>query len=280
MVSGSGYPAGEISLRSSSPDQFTIVDEDTGDIIGTQEAETAFSFLHPGAVYLHMGETYFVSRLDIEGRVAAVRRFFDAYYTHPRKESTTEILSVDMSSRFGPLSMHLGALVVNSQVVAFQKKRQGGDEVLGTEELDLPAQHFLTEGVWFTFPLEMLPSERELPRLPGALHAVEHSLIALLPLLAMCDRWDIGGLSTPLHAQTELPTIFVYDGHPGGVGIARQGFDRVEQWFRDTVRLIKDCGCESGCPSCVQSPKCGNWNEPLDKELALRLLETVLSLTP
>ncbi|MHB0980778.1 MAG: DEAD/DEAH box helicase [Thermoleophilia bacterium] len=276
VVSGSGYPAGEISLRSSSPDQFTIVDEDTGDIIGTQEAETAFSFLHPGAVYLHMGETYFVSRLDIEGRVAAVRRFFDAYYTHPRKESATEILSVEMSAPFGPLSMHLGTLLVTSQVVAFQKKRQGGNEVLGTEELDLPAQHFLTEGVWFTFPLEILPSERELPRLPGALHAVEHSLIALLPLLAMCDRWDIGGLSTPLHAQTELPTIFVYDGHPGGVGIARQGFDRVEQWFRDTVRLIKDCGCESGCPSCVQSPKCGNWNEPLDKELALRLLETVL----
>ncbi|MHB1344730.1 MAG: DEAD/DEAH box helicase [Thermoleophilia bacterium] len=277
IVSGSGYPAGEISLRSSSPDQFTIVDEDTGDIIGTQEAETAFSFLHPGAVYLHMGDTYFVGRLDIEGRVAAVRRFHDAYYTHPRKESATEILSQEMSAPFGPLTMHLGVLAVTSQVVAFQKKRLGGDEVLGTEELDLPAQHFLTEGVWFTFPLELLSDERQLPRLPGALHAVEHSLIALLPLLAMCDRWDIGGLSTPLHAQTELPTIFVYDGHPGGVGIARLGFERVEQWFRDTLRLIKDCGCADGCPSCVQSPKCGNWNEPLDKELALHLLETVLA---
>ncbi len=280
LVTGSGYPAGEISLRSSSPDQFTIVDGETGSIVGSQEAETAFSFLHPGAVYLHRGESYLVTELDVEGRVAAVRRFFDAYYTQPRKESATEIISQELREPFGPLNLHLGALAVSSRVIGFQKKRLGGDEVLGTEELDLPTQHFLTEGLWFTFPLELLDEEKMLPRVPGALHAIEHALIALLPLLAMCDRWDIGGLSTPLHAQTELPTIFVYDGHPGGVGIARQGFHRVEQWFRDAVRLIADCGCESGCPSCVQSPKCGNWNEPLDKELALTLLRTVLSWEP
>ncbi len=276
LVSGDGYPAGEISLRSSSPDQFTIVDGETGDIIGSQEAETAFMFLHPGAVYLHMGDTYLVEHLDIEGRVAAVRRFFDSYYTHPRKEASTEILADSLAAPFGPLTMHLGTLAVSTRVVAFQRKRRGGDEVLGAEELDLPTQHFVTEGVWFTFPLEMVTDESRLPRLPGGLHAVEHALIALLPLLAMCDRWDIGGLSTPLHPQTELPTIFVYDGHPGGVGIARQGFDRVEQWFRDTIALIRDCGCTEGCPSCVQSPKCGNWNEPLDKELAIELLGATL----
>jgi DEAD/DEAH box helicase domain-containing protein len=276
VVTGEGYPAAEISLRSSSPDQFTIVDGETGAIVGTQEAETAFSFLHPGAVYLHRGDSYLVTELDIEGRVAAVRRFFDSYYTHPRKESSTEIVAEESREPFGPLTMHLGALAVSSTVIAFQKKRLGGDEVLGTEELDLPTQHFLTEGIWFTFPLELLPDERSLPRLPGALHAVEHSLIALLPLLAMCDRWDIGGLSTALHPQTELPTVFVYDGHPGGVGIARKGFETARQWFEDAERLISECGCEAGCPSCIQSPKCGNWNEPLDKELALELLRRVL----
>ena len=130
--------------------------------------------------------------------------------------------------------------------------------------------------MWFVIPPEMFPTEGDLIRLPGAIHAVEHALIALLPLYAMCDRWDIGGLSTPVHSQTEQPTIFVYDGHAGGVGISRQGFGRFAEWARDARDLIRDCPCESGCPSCIQSPKCGNWNEPLDKEAALRLLEAIL----
>jgi DEAD/DEAH box helicase domain-containing protein len=276
-MAGPGYPAGEIGLRSSSPDQFTIVDEEAGEVIGTQEADSAFSFLHPGAVYLHMGDTYLVTSLDVDGRVAVVRRLSDSYYTNPRKESSTEILSEELRDTFGPLTLHLGSVVVNSQVIAFQKKRRGGDKSLGTEPLDLPMQHFQTEGMWITFPLDLVPGERDLPRLPGALHALEHALIALLPLLAMCDRWDIGGLSTPVHHQTELPTIFVYDGHPGGVGIARQGFSQIDQWLRDARALIRDCPCETGCPSCIQSPKCGNWNEPLDKDLALAMLDGILT---
>jgi DEAD/DEAH box helicase domain-containing protein len=277
FVTGTGYPAADISLRSSSPDQFTIVDEDAGDIIGTQEADTAFSFLHPGAVYLHMGESYLVHDLDIERRVATVRRFFDNYYTHPRRETNTEILTEETHERHGPVSLHLGTVVVSSQVIAYQKKRMGSDEVLGVEELDLPVQHFVTEGLWLTLPLELIPDERTLRRLPGALHAIEHALIALLPLLAMCDRWDIGGLSIAVHHQTELPTIFVHDGHPGGVGIARQGFARFERWLQDTRALVRDCPCEAGCPSCIQSPKCGNWNDPLDKDLALALLGAMLA---
>jgi DEAD/DEAH box helicase domain-containing protein len=162
--------------------------------------------------------------------------------------------------------------VVTSRVIAFQKRRTGSNEVLGTEELDLPAQEFVTEAMWFTLPADLFPSEAELLRLPGAIHAVEHALIALLPLFAMCDRWDIGGLSTPVHPQTEEPTIFIYDGHAGGVGISRQGFERFREWVSDVHSLVRDCACEAGCPSCVQSPKCGNWNEPLDKEQALRLL--------
>jgi DEAD/DEAH box helicase domain-containing protein len=276
FIGGNGYPAGDISLRSSSPDQFTIVEAETGDIVGNQEAETAFLTLHPRAVYLHMGESYLVEELDVAGRVAAVRRFYDTYYTQPRKETATSILSEESSDRHGPLGLHLGEIAVSNQVIAFQKKRIGSDEVLGVEELDLPVQHFVTEGLWFTLPLELLPGAEDLARLPGAIHAMEHALIALLPLLAMCDRWDIGGLSTPLHEQTEMPTIFVYDGHPGGVGIARQGFARFADWLRDARNLIRDCPCEAGCPSCIQSPKCGNWNEPLDKALALTLLERLV----
>lgn len=276
-IRGASYPAADISLRSSSPDQFTIVEEDSGSIVGTLEAEAAFSFLHPGAVYLHMGDSYLVTSLDIEPRVAVVRRFHGTYYTQPRRQSSIEILTQDLDDSFGPLRLHLGRLSVTSQVIGFQRKQVGSDQALGSEELELPAQHFVTEGVWFSIPLELAPREKDLPRLPGGLHALEHALIALLPLLAMCDRWDIGGLSTPVHAQTELPTIFVFDGHPGGVGIARQGFGQFARWLADARSLIRDCPCDRGCPSCIQSPKCGNLNEPLDKGFALELLDAVLS---
>jgi len=273
---GSGFPAAKIGLRSTSGDQYTIVEEDTGDIVGTEGAETAFSALHPGAVYLHMGDAYLVTRLDLEQRVALVRQFWDTYHTVPRRETETRILSETLQTDHGRLTLHLGRIAVRNRVVAFQKRKIGSNEVLGTEELDLPAQEFITEALWFTIPTELFPSEAELVRLPGAIHAVEHALIALLPLFAMCDRWDIGGLSAPVHSQTEAPTIFVYDGHAGGVGISRQGFERFPEWVSDAERLVRDCSCESGCPSCIQSPKCGNWNEPLDKEMALHLLVSML----
>ncbi len=273
------FPAGKIGLRSSAGGQFTVVEEDTGDVIGTEGGETAFSALHPGAVYLHMGDTFLVTSLDVENRMALVRPFWDTYHTIPRREADTRIISESLHTTCGPLSLHLGEIAVTSRVVAFQKKRLGSDEVVGTEELDLPKQEFLTESMWFTLPPELFSSDEDLLKLPGAIHAVEHALIALLPLFAMCDRWDIGGLSTPLHGQTELPTIFVYDGHAGGVGISRQGFERFGEWARDAHDLIRDCRCENGCPSCIQSPKCGNWNEPLDKAGALGLLKAMLGGT-
>jgi DEAD/DEAH box helicase domain-containing protein len=276
FYNGPDFPAAKIGLRSAAGEQYTIVEEETGDIVGTEGAETAFSALHPGAVYLHMGDAYLVTRLDLDGRTALVRPFWDTYHTLPRRETDTRIEREDLQTTYGPVTLHLGEISVSTQVVAFQKKRQGSDEVLGTEELDLPRQEFVTEALWFTIPPEMLSSPEDVARLPGAIHAVEHALIALLPLYAMCDRWDIGGLSTPVHSQTELPTIFVYDGHAGGVGISRQGFERFPEWAHDARALIRDCPCESGCPSCVQSPKCGNWNEPLDKDGALRLLGAML----
>lgn len=269
------FPAGRVGLRSSAGEQYTIVEEETGDIVGTEGAEQAFSALHPGAVYLHMGDTYLVTRLDLDSHTALVRPFWDAYHTIPRREADTRILGESRQAHHGPVSLHLGEIAVSTKVVAFQKKRLGSDEVLGTEELDLPARQFLTEAMWFTIPPELFTSQEDLVTLPGAIHAMEHALIALLPLFAMCDRWDIGGLSTPVHSQTELPTIFVYDGHAGGVGISRQGFERFAEWVHDAHALIRDCQCENGCPSCIQSPKCGNWNEPLDKQAALHLLEAM-----
>ncbi|MCL5734660.1 MAG: DEAD/DEAH box helicase [Actinobacteria bacterium] len=277
FFSDTGFPAAKVGLRSTIGEQYTIVEEETGDIIGTEGAETAYSALHPGAVYLHMGDTYLVNSLDLEAHVALVRPFWDTYHTLPRRETDTRIISDDLQTFFGPLTLHLGQISVASRVVAFQKKRLGSNEVIGTEELDLPVQEFVTESLWFTIPVDLLAAEQELVRLPGAIHAIEHALIALLPLFAMCDRWDIGGLSTPVHSQTEQPTIFIYDGHAGGVGISRQGFERFADWLRDARNLIRDCPCECGCPSCIQSPKCGNWNEPLDKELALRLIQAMLS---
>ena len=261
-----------------SAQQFTIVEDDTGDIIGTEGAETAFSALHPGAVYLHMGDTYLVTDLDLDGRVALVRPFWDTYYTQARRETDTRILRRRPAGRRAAHSASTWAeIVVSSRVIAFQKKRLGSDEVLGTEELDLPTQEFVTEGMWFTIPPELLPDESDLLRLPGAIHAIEHALIALLPLLAMCDRWDIGGLSTPVHPQTEQPTIFVYDGHPGGVGISRQGFDRFAEWAARRPRPHPRLPLRvPAAPPASSRPSAATSNEPLDKELALSLLEAML----
>ncbi len=179
----SGFPAAKIGLRSTTGEQYTIVEEETGDIVGTEGAETAFSALHPGAVYLHMGDNYLVTELDIDKHIALVRPFWDTYHTLPRRETDTRILSESLRIAHGPLSLHLGEIIVTSRVIAFQKKRLGSDEVLGTEELDLPAQEFVTEAMWFTIPAELLSAESDLLRLPGAIHAVEHALIALLPAL-------------------------------------------------------------------------------------------------
>ncbi len=161
---------------------------------------------------------------------------------------------------------------MTEQVTAFQRKRVSDHEVLDLVALDMPAQRFTTQALWYELPEQALADDFPLDVLQGSLHAAEHAQIAVLPLIAMCDRWDIGGLSTAFHAQTGRPTVFIYDGHPGGVGITRMGFERFERLVRDAIRLIAECPCERGCPSCVQSPKCGNLNEPLNKNGSLELL--------
>jgi DEAD/DEAH box helicase domain-containing protein len=268
---GPGFPAGMISLRSASADSIAVIERDSGELLGAVEAERAFSTVHPGAVYLHLGRSYVVRELDVDARRAVVEAFEGDWYTQPKKETEVFVERAEQGKQALGMQLSFGAVSVTEQVIGFQRKRLADHEVVDFVGLELPEQNFLTQGLWYTLPREMagaLPPEILL----GALHATEHSQIAVLPLLAMCDRWDIGGLSTNVHAQTGLATIFIYDGYPGGVGIARRGYAEFESLVRDAARLVGECPCADGCPSCVQSPKCGNLNEPLHKAGALELM--------
>jgi len=269
---GKDYPAARTSLRSASADAFTVVDAGTGTVLGIVERERAYSTIHEGAVYLHIGEQWLVRELDIPARRAVVEPHAGDWYTQVRKETSTDIEeSLRVERRLG-LELSFGRVSVTERVVGYQKKGIRDQATLATVELDLPPSVFGTEAVWYVPTERHLAELEQMPVLLSSLHAAEHSMIALLPLWAMCDRWDIGGLSTNLHPDTGSPTVFVYDGHPGGVGIAERGFEQFEGWVADTVRLLEGCPCEQGCPSCVQSPKCGNLNEYLDKAGARTLL--------
>jgi DEAD/DEAH box helicase domain-containing protein len=269
---GKDYPAARAPLRSTSADAFTVVDASTGTVLGLVERERAYSTVHEGAVYLHLGDRWLVRELDLDMRHAVVEPFAGDWYTQVKKETSTDVeRAVRVEPRLG-LRLTFGVVSVTEQVVAYQKKALRDGAALATIELELPATTFETEAVWYVPAAHHLAGLEQMPTLLSSLHAAEHSMIALLPLWAMCDRWDIGGLSTNVHRDTGAPTVFIYDGHPGGVGIAERGFDRFEGWVADTARMLDGCPCERGCPSCVQSPKCGNLNELLDKEGALTLL--------
>jgi DEAD/DEAH box helicase domain-containing protein len=250
----------------------TVIEAVTGTVLGLVERERSFSTVHEGAVYLHLGEPYLVRELDLDARRALVEPFAGDYYTQAKKETTTAIEEAYRVERRAGVELSFGAVSVTEQVVAYQKRAIRDGTALDLVPLLMPAATFETEAVWFVPDPELLEGLERMPTLLATLHAAEHALIALLPLWAMCDRWDIGGLSTNLHFQTGRPTVFVYDGHPGGVGIAERGFDVFESWIEDTAGLVERCPCEVGCPSCVQSPKCGNLNEFLDKAGALTLL--------
>ncbi len=264
--SGRDYPAARVGLRSATPDPFTIVDAETGTVLGVAERERAYSTVHDGAIYLHAGSSYRVLTLDLDARAALVEPFRGDYYTQAKKETTTAIEHELRGGRVLGLDLRFGRVTVSEQVVAFQRKSVRDGSTIDLEPLDLPETTFGTEAVWFLPEPEQLAGSEQMPRLLSTLHAAEHSLIALLPLWAMCDRWDIGGLSTNVHFQTGRPTVFIYDGHAGGVGIAERGYDIFAGWVADTATMLAGCPCEHGCPSCVQSPKCGNLNEMLDKE--------------
>jgi DEAD/DEAH box helicase domain-containing protein len=269
---GKDYPAARTPLRSAGADSFTVVDGISGTVLGIVERERAYSTVHEGAVYLHMGEQWHVRELDIQGRRAVVEPHAGDWYTQVKKDTETAIERPLRVERRCGLELSFGLVSVTERVVAYQKKGIRDQATLATIELDLPPTVFETEAVWYLPTPRQLEGLEAMPVLLSSLHAAEHSMIALLPLWAMCDRWDIGGLSTNIHQDTGAPTVFIYDGHPGGVGIAERGFEQFEGWAADTVRLLEGCPCERGCPSCVQSPKCGNLNEHLDKGGALTLL--------
>jgi DEAD/DEAH box helicase domain-containing protein len=267
----SEFVASRIPLRSASADSVAVIEREAGEMLGLVEAERAFTTIHPGAVYLHLGRSYEVERLDIEERRAIVSRFDGDWFTRPKKETEIYIERTHEQRQVAGVQLNFGEVSVTEQVIAFQRVSISEQEPIDIVALELPEQSFVTQALWYVLP-ERLSGALPTDALLGSLHATEHSQIAVLPLIAMCDRWDIGGLSTNVHFQTGRSTIFIYDGHPGGVGITQRGYEQFERLLGDAARLIGECPCESGCPSCVQSPKCGNLNEPLHKAGALELM--------
>jgi DEAD/DEAH box helicase domain-containing protein len=266
------YPAARVALRSASPDSFVLIDADSGEVLGTIEASRAYNTVHDGAVYLHMGRSYLVAQLDLDSRRAVLHRFDGDYFTQAKRESMTYIERLQQRRITNGVTLSYGTVVYSETVLGYQRKGLQDHAVIDFQGLDLPTTEFPTRALWYELD-DLIAAEPFPPVvLLGALHALEHGQIAVLPLIAMCDRWDIGGLSTNAHPQTGGPTIFIYDGHPGGVGITQRGYEQFERLVADARRLIGECQCRSGCPSCVQSPKCGNLNEPLHKAGALELL--------
>jgi DEAD/DEAH box helicase domain-containing protein len=275
---GRGSPAAQVGIRSAGGDPYLIVDADTGALIGESDAARAFRSVHAGAVYLHQGQTYRIDALDLERHVAEARLYRGDEYTQARSDTDITVLEVAETKAWGRCGMHRGRVEVSTQVLAYERKRLFTDESLGIVELDLPRLELVTQALWLTIPEPVLEAAGLVPeRVPGAAHAAEHAAIGLLPLFAMADRWDIGGVSTAWHPDTGHATIFIYDGYPGGAGISERGYRTGDAHLRATLAAIATCRCDTGCPSCVQSPKCGNGNHPLDKSGAVALLEAVLS---
>ena len=242
-------------LRSGELDSFTVVDAETGTVLGTVERSRAYSTVHDGAVYLHLGEQHLVRRLDVDARTALVSPATVDWYTQAKKETATDIVEPLRSEHRLGLELFFGRVSVTERVIAYQRKSISGGDTLETIPLDLPETSFETEAVWFSPTPRQLEGLEEMPKLLSSLHAAEHSLIALLPLWAMCDRWDIGGLSTNIHRQTGLPTIFVYDGHAGGVGITERGFERFEGWVEDTAQDAGRLPVHRGLPLVRAEPE-------------------------
>jgi len=271
------YPAQNVNIRATSGEQFEVIDTAAGSLLETVESSVAFFQIHPGAIYLHQGEAYLVTSLDLTSHIAYARPTKASYYTQTKEMEDLHILRVRQRQRLGQVTVCLGEVEVTNHVVGFKKLRQFTEEVIGEEPLDLPPTTFPTVALWFDVPAGVIArlAEAQLD-FAGGLHAAEHAAIGILPLFALCDRNDIGGVSTPLHPDTGHAQVFIYDAHPGGIGIAEKGFDMIFELWQATLRVIAECPCQEGCPSCVQSPKCGNNNKPLDKQAARLLLEGLL----
>ena len=271
------YPAEQVNIRSTSSVFYTLVEEKSGAVLETVSEDTAFMQLHPGAIYLHQGDPYLVKDLDLESHTAIAAKTDVPYYTEVTDLTETRVLKVFKEKQAGRTTAYLGEVNVSTHVVGFRRRAQYTDDVLGEEHVSLPPRSYDTISLWFDVPrktLELITTNKL--DLAGGLHAVEHAAIGLLPLFALCDRNDIGGISTPLHPDTGRPQVFIHDGHSGGVGVAERGYEVIEDLWRATYEVISQCPCEVGCPGCIHSPKCGNNNQPLDKELAKLLLKEML----
>ena len=268
----------DADLRGTGGPAVRLVEGSTGRLLGTVDPASAHSQAHTGAVYLHQGTSWVVDRLDVDEAVALVHAEDPDWSTTARDVTQIRVADVARATVYDGMVLSLGDVDVTHQVVSFLRKRLRTGEVLGEEPLDLPARELRTRAVWWTVDDGLLARAGIAQAdVPGALHAAEHAAIGLLPLFATCDRWDIGGVSTALHEDTGAATVFVYDGHPGGAGFAERGHARAASWLTATRDAIASCECTDGCPSCVQSPKCGNGNHPLDKAAAVRLLDVVVS---
>ena len=269
-------PHRDTTLRGTGAPEVRVVEVGTGRLLGTVDSGAAHSTVHTGAVYVHQGVTHVVTELDLEDSVAFARVEDVDYTTIARDISDIRIVDVQREHEISPgVTMFLGRVDVTNQVVSFQRRRISGEN-LGEEALDLPERILRTQAVWWTLPQEWITD----PVTPGSVHGAEHAAIGMLPLFATCDRWDIGGVSTAAHPDTGTATIFIYDGHPGGAGFAAHGFDVAHDWLAATREAIMECACDDGCPGCIQSPKCGNGNDPLDKHGAVRVLTELLALKP
>ncbi|MDD4874596.1 MAG: DUF1998 domain-containing protein, partial [Dehalococcoidales bacterium] len=272
------YPSQEVNIRSASGNSFALIDTSTNSILETVESSFAIMQVHPGAIYLHQGDTYLITSLDMQARTARAEPTKANYYTVTKELTDLTILKKIKEKKCGIAQVCMGEVEVTTVVTGFKKKAQYTEEALGEEPLDLPPQRFRTVGLWFDITdTEMKLLEKAGLDIAGGLHAVEHAAIGILPLFAMCDRNDIGGVSTAYHADTGKAQVFIYDAYPGGVGIAEKGFDLITDLWKATLRNIIECPCSDGCPSCIQSPKCGNNNQPLDKGAARHILEDLLS---
>ncbi|MFQ5556590.1 MAG: DEAD/DEAH box helicase, partial [Acidimicrobiales bacterium] len=276
---GTGFPSGAVSLRGSRLGEYRIIERANDRLVGTVDAGRAFVAVHPGAIYLHRGEAFVVDEFDLDDREARVIATNGTDHTLARTQVDIAVIGVDHERWVGAARLHLGTVEVITKVTGYQRRQARTGRILANETIELPEQRLTTRAFWYTVDDDVLADADVADAdVAGSLHAIEHAAIGLLPLFTICDRWDVGGLSTAHHAGTARATVFVYDGYPGGAGIAELGWEAAEKHLRASLEVIEACGCTDGCPSCVQSPRCGNGNEPLDKAGAARLLGAVLAV--
>lgn len=270
-------PEREISLRGGGQ-QIMIIDTDNGEVVGEIDTGRAIKECHPGAIYLHRLTTFLIEKLDFQTKEVLAKRSNPRFFTRPSAHKNTEILSIEKSTFCFGGKASFGRVRVTEQVTGYRRHHSVTHKQIDSQPLEMPEQIIETEGVWLEIPPEIVTEmEQQKYHFMGAIHALEHAMIALFPLLVLCDRNDIGGISCPLHEQTENATVFIYDGYSGGVGLSREAYNKIEHLLLTTQRTIAACGCSNGCPSCVHSPKCGSGNRPIDKQACLQLLKLLLN---